>query len=159
MDYSSPGSSDHGMFQARILEWVAISLSRGSSRPRDWTQVSCIAGRLFTDWATREDHEHEFEQTLGNSEGQGSLARCSPWDHKESDMTEWLNNSNWWHGFDPWIGKISWNRKWQPAPIFLPGLSHGQRSLAGCNPWGRKELDTPERLSTHVHFHSGYLSF
>ena len=38
---------------------------------------------------------HESEQTLGDSEGQGSLAHCSPWDRKESDMTEWLNNSNW----------------------------------------------------------------
>ena len=37
----------------------------------------------------------ESEQTLGDSEGQGSLAHCSPWDRKESDMTEWLNNSNW----------------------------------------------------------------
>ena len=50
----SPGSSVHGIFQARILEWVAISFSRGSSWPRDWTQVSHIAGRLFTVWATRE---------------------------------------------------------------------------------------------------------
>ena len=41
-------------YQARILEWVAISFSRGSSRPRDWTWVSCTAGRLFTIWATRE---------------------------------------------------------------------------------------------------------
>ena len=54
MDYSPPGSSVHGIFQARILEWVAIPFSRGSSWPRDWTQVSCNAGRLFTDWATRE---------------------------------------------------------------------------------------------------------
>ena len=44
----------HGLFQARILEWVAIPFSRGSSQPRDWTQVSCIAGRFFTCWATRE---------------------------------------------------------------------------------------------------------
>ena len=51
---SLPGSSVHGIFQARILEWVAISFSRGSSRPRDWTQVSHIAGRHFTLWATRE---------------------------------------------------------------------------------------------------------
>ena len=43
-----------GIFQARILEWVAIPFSRGSSQPRDWTQVSCIAGRFFTIWATRE---------------------------------------------------------------------------------------------------------
>ena len=38
--------------------------------------------------------------------------------------------------FDPWIRRISWRRKWQPTPIFLPGKSHGQRSLAGYNPWG-----------------------
>ena len=53
-DCCSPGSSVHGIFQARILEWVAISYSRGSSPPRDWTQVSCIAGQVFTVWATRE---------------------------------------------------------------------------------------------------------
>ena len=46
-------SSIHGIFQARILEWVAMSFSRGSSQPRGQTQVSCIAGRFFTNWATR----------------------------------------------------------------------------------------------------------
>ena len=54
MDSSPPGSSVHGIFQAWILEWVAISFSRGSSWPRDWTRVSCIVGRCFTVWATRE---------------------------------------------------------------------------------------------------------
>ena len=53
MDYSLPGSI-HGIFQARLLEWVAISFSRRSSRPRDWTRVSQIGGRRFTVWATRE---------------------------------------------------------------------------------------------------------
>ena len=48
MDCSQPGSSIHGVLQARIPEWVAISFSRGSSPPRDQTQVSCIAGRFFT---------------------------------------------------------------------------------------------------------------
>ena len=48
MDCSPPGSSVHGLLQARILEWIAIPFSRGSSRPRDGTQVSCIAGRFFT---------------------------------------------------------------------------------------------------------------
>ena len=56
MDYSPPGSSVHGIFQARIQEWVAIPFSRRSSRPRDWTQVSCIVGRFFTIEATREAH-------------------------------------------------------------------------------------------------------
>ena len=55
IDYSPPGSSVHGILQARILEWVAISFSRGSSWPRDWTQLSFIAGRFFTVWAT---HTH-----------------------------------------------------------------------------------------------------
>ena len=41
-------------------------------------------------------------------------------------------------GFDPWVGKIPQRRKWQPTPVFLPGESHGQRSLAGYSPWGRK---------------------
>ena len=54
MDYILPGSSIHGIFQARVLEWVAISFSRGSSPPRDQTQVSWIAGRHFTIWATKE---------------------------------------------------------------------------------------------------------
>ena len=48
------------------------------------------------------------------------------------------------HGFDPWVGKIPWRRTWQPTPGFLPGESHGQKSLAGYSPWGRKELDTTE---------------
>ena len=52
---SPPGSSVHGILQARILEWVAITNSRGSSKPRDWTWVSCIAGGFITNWATRED--------------------------------------------------------------------------------------------------------
>ena len=54
MVYSLLDSPVHGISQARILEWVAISFSRGSSRPRDWTQVSCMVSRFFKDWATRE---------------------------------------------------------------------------------------------------------
>ena len=56
MDRSLSGSSVHGIFQARVLEWIAISFSRRSSHPRNRTQVSCIAGRRFTVWATREAH-------------------------------------------------------------------------------------------------------
>ena len=49
-------------------------------------------------------------------------------------------------GFDPWVGKIPWRRKWQHTPVFLPGESHGLRSLADCSSQGCKELDTTERL-------------
>ena len=45
---------------------------------------------------------------------------------------------------NPWLGKIPWRRAWQPTPVFLPGQSHGQRSLAGYSPRGHKESDTTE---------------
>ena len=56
--------------------------------------------------------------------------------------------------FDLWVRKIPWRRKWQPTPVFLPGKFHGWRSLVGYGPWGRKELDTTERL--HFHFQHLY---
>ena len=56
-------------------------------------------------------------------------------------------------GFDPWVAKIPWRRKWQPTPVFLPGKSHGWRSLVGYSPWGHKESDTTERLHfTSLHY-------
>ena len=53
-------------------------------------------------------------------------------------------------GFDPWVRKIPWRRKWQPTPVLLHGGSHGRRTLVGCSPWGCKESDMTERL--HFHF-------
>ena len=47
-------------------------------------------------------------------------------------------------GFDPWVGKSSWRRKWPPTPVFLPGKSHGHWSLAGYSSWGHKDSDTTE---------------
>ena len=55
-------------------------------------------------------------------------------------------------GFDPWVGKIPWRRTWQPTPGFLPGKSHGQRSLVSYSPWGCKELDVTE-ATWHTHTH------
>ena len=57
--------------------------------------------------------------------------------------------------FDPWVGKIPWRKEWQPTPVFLPREFHGQKSLAGYRPWGRRELDQTERLThTHTHTHT-----
>ena len=56
---------------------------------------------------------------------------CQCWRHKRCRI-------------DPWVRKIPWRRKWQPAPVFLPGESHRQRNLAGYSPWGSKELDMTE---------------
>ena len=52
-------------------------------------------------------------------------------------------------GFSPWVGKILWRRRWQPTPVFLPGKSHGQRSLEGYSPWGWKESYMTELLNTN----------
>ena len=52
--------------------------------------------------------------------------------------------------FHPLVRKIPWRRAWQPTPVFLPGKSHGQRSLAGYSPWGCKELDTTEYAHTYM---------
>ena len=62
-------------------------------------------------------------------------------------------------GFSPWVGKISWRRRWQPTPVLLPGEFHGQRSLQSCScslTWSHKELDMTEQLS-FTHHHSGSL--
>ena len=79
MDCSPPGSSVHGILQARVLEWVAISFSRGSSPPRDRTQVSCIEGRLFTLWTTREVPVYIYIQGLHPPQGWRSLVGYSPY--------------------------------------------------------------------------------
>ena len=56
-------------------------------------------------------------------------------------------------GFNPWVGKIPWRRKWQPSPVLLPGKSRGWRSLVGYSPWSHRELDSTEQLDFHFHFH------
>ena len=73
MDCSLPGSSVHGIFQARVLDWVGISFSRGSSQPRNRNWVSCIAGRRFRKW------QPIAILLSGDFHGQRSLASYSPW--------------------------------------------------------------------------------
>ena len=53
-------------------------------------------------------------------------------------------------GFNPWVGKIPWSRKWQPTPVFLAGKFHRQRSLADYSPWSCKESDRTGHTHTHV---------
>ena len=83
--------------------------------------------------------------------------------------TIYLSNSTiyslpWWlvvkyclqcrgRGFYPWVGKIPCSRKWQPTPMFLPGESHGQRSLVGYSPWTQKESDTTQGLNNSNNNH------
>ena len=93
MDYGPPGSSVHGILQARILEWVAMPSSRGSSQPKDGTQVSCITGIFF---ATEPSAEPKFNYNNALKKRQIVLGKpvigrvgdhiiyCSNWDTSES---------------------------------------------------------------------------
>ena len=57
-------------------------------------------------------------------------------------------------GFDSWVRKIPWRREWQATPVFLPGESHGHKSLVGYSPWGRTESDKTKQLTlSYFHFH------
>ena len=124
MDCSPPGSSVHGIFQARVLEWVAISFSRGSSWPRDRTQVSCIVGRCFTIWATRETCSQVTlkTDTLLGFPG-GSVVKNPPANARDT-------------GSIPGSGIFPGEGNGSPFQWFLPGRSHGQRSLVGYSPRG-----------------------
>ena len=76
MDCSLPGSSVHGISLARILEWVAISSSRGSSWPKDRTRVSCISRRILYHWPTREAQKYVIWNQISNCQ--------HPLDHRKS---------------------------------------------------------------------------
>ena len=58
------------------------------------------------------------------------------------------------HGFIPWVERIPWRRKWQPTLVFLPGKSHGWRSLGGCSSWGPEESNTTSLSLFTFHFHA-----
>ena len=80
-----------------------------------------------------------------------SVPRMSSWGFPGGSRSKEPACQHRRHEFDPWVGKIPWRREWQPIPVFLPGESHGQRSLAGCSsPCGHKEW-TLKRLCTHTH--------
>ena len=93
----------------------------------------------------------------GESHGQRSLVDCCLWGHTESDTIEATSrvaqtvkrlSTMRETRVRSWVGKILWIRKWQLTPVFLPGKSHGWRSPVGYTPWGRKELDMTEPLTS-----------
>ena len=125
MDCNLPGSSVHGIFQAIVLEWAAISFSRGSSWPWDPTWVSCIVDRRFTIWATRDVRPRVRPWKKSKS------VSCFPCGSagKESSCNA--------GGLDPCVGKIHRKRERLPTPVFWSEEFHGLYS-----PWGCKESDT-----------------
>ena len=143
-DCSPPGSYVHGILQARILEWVAVSFSRGSSWPRDQTWVSCTAGRFSTTWAPREATRQdtilsEISQSEMNAVWslQGSCLE-SPRDGEPGGLQAMgsLRVGQGWATSLSLFTFMHWRRQRQPIPVFLPGEPHGRRSLEGCSPWG-----------------------
>ena len=134
--FSTPWTEESG----RLLEWVVISFSRGSSRPRDQTQVSHIVSSCFTIWTTREVLQ-----------GYYAIIKyvLSPYIIIALSMnilpalsSTFCSNKMLVSIHSPSKTFYMWRWAWQLTPIFLPGKSHGQRSLVGYNPWTCKELDT-----------------
>ena len=131
-----------GILQARTLEWVAISLVKSESE----VAQSCPTLSDPMDCSLPSSSIHGIFQ-----------ARVLEWSSIAFSASEQLVRSNFKlskveatekefacqcmrhrrFGFNPWVRKIPWRRKWQPSPVFLPGKSHGQRSLAGYNLWPR----------------------
>ena len=162
MDCSLPGSSVHGIFQAILLEWIAISFSRGSSQPRDWTQVS----RVETDALLSEPPGKSSciiclitipflegsEIKPVNPKGSQSWIFMGRTDAEAETPIFWLPDAkNWLIGKDPVAGKdwrqegkgttedevVGWHH-WPDGHEFEQalGVGDGQGSLACCSPWG-----------------------
>ena len=124
MDCGLPGSSVHRIFQARAVEWVAISSSRGSSRPRDWTQVSRIAGRRFTVRATREARKEKWKLLS----------------HVWLFATLWTVQSMEISRPEQWSGSFSLLQGIFPTQGSNLGLPHCRRILYRLSPQGRPRI-------------------
>ena len=161
MDCSPPGSSVHGISQARTLEWDALpSLGNLPDLGIDSTSPA-LEGRFFT---TEKPEKLTIlgtcEQNIQNSPCLRSLhstgenmqirsTRCKLYMLKgDKGLLQWLISKKpacqgRRRKFSLWVGKIPWRRKWQPTPVFLPGEFHGQRSPAGYSPWGHESKTQP----------------
>ena len=143
-DCSPPGSLVHGILQARILGWVAISFFGVFSWPRDWTRVSCLGRQILYLWATEEARWLIIRVTCIF----WIWALCQMCFAKISQTVDflWASFPVFWRGNilnpdDVDFHKI--RKKWLCPPI----LGDGQGSLACCSPWGHKESDMTERLN------------
>ena len=103
----------------RVLGWVPYSFSSRSSQPRNQSRVSCITGGFFTNWAIRKTPIYTLLTRILGFPGD-SVVKNTPANTGDSGSV--------------WVRKIHWKRKWHPTPEFLPGKSHGQRSLADWSP-------------------------
>ena len=127
-DCSPLGSSAHGILQARILEWLAIPFSRGSSWPRGWTLVSCIAGRFFTIWATWKSCTSMWEHHIFMQEGMFSFL----WRIERFHLNQKLSSA--WICFFPSVLCALWQETMPLHPLIytLPPHPSGYALLS---PW------------------------
>ena len=123
IDQSLPGSSLHGLLQARILEWVAIPFYRGSSLPRDWTRVSHIAGKFFTAWATREILTYNYNLLI-------LFRRLSSVQFSRSVLPDSL----WPQGLKPARLICPWNSPGKNSRLGSHSLLHEIFPTQGSNP-------------------------
>ena len=108
----------HGILKARILEWVAFPFSRGSSQARDQTQVSCVPGRFFTHWATRED-------------------KFAP---KNVMVIVWWSTAFWstiafWIWQNHYICEVGLANQWDAPKTAMPAAGTGQQKGPNSSPW------------------------
>ena len=134
MDCSLPGCSVHGIFQARVLEWVAIAFSRGSSQARDQTWVSRISGRHFTVWATREGVSRQTEE--------------GGWEDREAHGGEIFVQQNAAHR--------QWGWDWNPhqgdatascSPQMSFRLTRAEADMGPCGSWSKSVLSCSSIVS------------
>ena len=132
--------------------FITSTLIRDSGNGKHW-----IVPTLFLQLQPHCDSGAAYHNTRASQAASGKEPACQCRRHKR-------------RGLNPWVRKIPWRRAWQPTPVFLPGESHGQRSLVGYSPWGCKESDTTdvtEHACTHHNifiypkfwFHTLTLSF
>ena len=159
LDCSLPGSSVHGVSQARILEWGVIFFSRWSSQTRDWACISCIGRQILYHWASREAQRcttncknnciYSFIHSLiyyKPAPHSSTLAWKIPWTEEPGRLQSMglLRVRHDWATSLSLFTFMHWRRKWQPTPVFFPGESQGRGSLVGCSQWGHTESDTTE---------------
>ena len=143
----------HGILQARILECIGFPFSRGSSQSRDRTQISYIAGRFFTSWATRLNiiplsisiyHMSYVYPEKAMAPHSSTLTWKIPWMEEPSKLQSMrsLRVGQYWVTSLSLFTFMHWRRKWQPTPVFLPGESQRWGSLVDCRLWGCTESDT-----------------
>ena len=166
------------MFKAYWLKWHQHWAGQGKSVPGIWSTLKMWILLIFKIASASLLNTYPIGYLFickiihQISPSCGVISNCSieqPWKavskfYKNKYSVIWISGFPWWlshrepacqcrrhrrHGFNPWVRKISWRRKWHSTPVSMPENSHEQRSLAGYCPWGHKDPDMTEQLSTN----------